>query len=230
LVADLNHILYHNFFLEYIMAMGMMNYLIKSALMLLIISIDSPSVYAQETKSQINIFNPETRKNYEDTQKLINKTRTKLDLVRTQNNARAREIEALTNKVGAIITRMSGQGKDNTALQSEISVLDEMLTIERNATDDLRTKNIQLLNKIDAIRIQNFFLENRHTEIVNKYETDLIETKKRLKNQSADVANGVTLNKQLESNIETLATEVVRLRNQIKLLKKNRYRSKLGAK
>ena len=210
--------------------MGMMNYLIKSALMLLIISIDSPSVYAQETKPQINIFNPETRKNYEDTQKLINKTRTKLDLVRTQNNARAREIEALTNKVGAIITRMSGQGKDNTALQSEISVLDEMLTIERNATDDLRTKNIHLLNKIDAIRIQNFSIENRHAEIVNKYETDLIETKKRLKIASADVANGVTLNKQLESNIETLATEVVRLRNQIKLLKKNRYRSKLGAK
>ena len=210
--------------------MGMMNYLIKSALMLLIISIDSPSVYAQETKSQINIFNPETRKNYEDTQKLINKTRTKLDLVRTQNNARAREIEALTNKVGAIITRMSGQGKDNTALQSEISVLDEMLTIERNATDDLRTKNIKLLNKIDAIRIQNFSVENRHIEIVNKYETDLIETKKRLRITIADMADGVKLNKQLESNIETLATEVVRLRNQIKLLKKNRYRSKLGAK
>ena len=210
--------------------MGMMNYLIKSALMLLIISIDSPSVYAQETKSQINIFNPETRKNYEDTQKLINKTRTKLDLVRTQNNARTREIEALTNKVGAIITRMSGQGKDNTALQSEISVLDEMVTVERNASDDLRTKNIQLLNKLNAIRIQNFSAGNRHTEIVNKYETDLIETKKRLKIASADVANGVTLNKQLESNIETLATEVVRLRNQIKLLKKNRYRSKLGAK
>jgi chromosome segregation ATPase len=212
------------------MAMGMMNYLIKSALMLLIISIDSPSVYAQETKPQINIFNPETRKNYEDTQKLINKTRTKLDLVRTQNNARAREIEALTNKVGAIITRMSGQGKDNTALQSEISVLDEMVTIERNATDDLRTKNIQLLNKLDAIRIQNFSVENRHTEIVNKYETDLIETKKRLEITIAGMADRVKLNKQLESNIETLATEVVRLRNQIKLLKKNRYRSKLGAK
>lgn len=212
------------------MAMGMMNYLIKSALMLLIISIDGPSVYAQETKPQINIFNPETRKNYEDTQKLINKTRTKLDLVRTQNNARAREIEALTNKVGAIITRMSGQGKDNTALQSEISVLDEMVTIERNATDDLRTKNIQLLNKLDAIRIQNFSVENRHTEIVNKYETDLIETKKRLEITIAGMADRVKLNKQLESNIETLATEVVRLRNQIKLLKKNRYRSKLGAK
>ena len=210
--------------------MGMMNYLIKSALMLLIISIDSPSVYAQETKSKINIFNPETRKNYEDTQKLINKTRTKLDLVRTQNNARAREIEALTNKVGAIITRMSGQGKDNTALQSEISVLDEMLTIERNAADDLRTKNIQLLNRLDTIRIQNFSAESRHTEIVNKYEADLIEIKKRLKITIADMADGVKLNKQLESNIETLATEVVRLRNQIKLLKKNRYRSKLGAK
>jgi chromosome segregation ATPase len=212
------------------MVMGMMNYLIKSALMLLIISIGGPSVYAQETKPQINIFNPETRKNYEDTQKLINKTRTKLDLVRTQNNARAREIEALTNKVGAIITRMSGQGKDNTALQSEISVLDEMVTIERNATDDLRTKNIQLLNKLDAIRIQNFSVENRHTEIVNKYETDLIETKKRLEITIAGMADRVKLNKQLESNIETLATEVVRLRNQIKLLKKNRYRSKLGAK
>jgi hypothetical protein len=125
---------------------------------------------------------------------------------------------------------MSGQGKDNTALQSEISVLDEMVTIERNATDDLRTKNIQLLNKLDAIRIQNFSVENRHTEIVNKYETDLIETKKRLEITIAGMADRVKLNKQLESNIETLATEVVRLRNQIKLLKKNRYRSKLGAK
>ena len=212
------------------MVMGMMNYLIKSALMLLIISIDSPSAYAQEPRSQINTFNPETRKNYEDTQKLINKTRTKLGLVRTQNNARTREIEALTKKVGVIITRMSGQGEDNTALQSKISVLDKMLTIERKATDDLRTKNIQLLNKLDTIRIQSFSIGNRHTETINKYEMDLIKTKNHLKTASTDVANGVKLNKQLEIDIETLATEVVRLRNQIKLLKKNRYRSKLGAK
>jgi len=184
-------------------------------------------VYAQELIPQIDTFNPETRKSYEDTQKLINETRTKLDLVRTQNNARTREIEALTNKIGAVIRKISGQGEDNTALQSEISVLDELLAIERKITGDLRIKNIQLVNKLNTIRIKNTSIKNQQTETAKINEAKLIKTKKRLKAVVAKMADRGEINKQLEINIKTLATEVVRLRKQIKLLKKNRYRSKL---
>ena len=211
------------------MAAWMINYLFKSFVILLIISTGSVLVYAQELIPQIDTFNPETRKSYEDTQKLINETRTKLDLVRTQNNARTREIEALTNKIGAVIRKISGQGEDNTALQSEISVLDELLAIERKITGDLRIKNIQLVNKLNTIRIKNTSIKNQQTETAKINEAKLIKTKKRLEAVVAKTASREKINKQLEINIKTLATEVVRLRKQIKLLKKNRYRSKLRA-
>lgn len=209
------------------MAAWMINYLFKSFVILLIISTGSVLVYAQELIPQIDTFNPETRKSYEDTQKLINETRTKLDLVRTQNNARTREIEALTNKIGAVIRKISGQGEDNTALQSEISVLDELLAIERKITGDLRIKNIQLVNKLNTIRIKNTSIKNQQTETAKINEAKLIKTKKHLEAVVAEMAGRGKINKQLEINIKTLATEVVRLRKQIKLLKKNRYRSKL---
>ena len=211
------------------MAAWMINYLFKSFVVLLIISTGSMLVYAQELIPQIDTFNPETRRSYEDTQKLINETRTKLDLVRTQNNARTREIEALTNKIGAVIRKISGQGEDNTALQSEISVLDELLAIERKITGDLRIKNIQLVNKLNTIRIKNTSIKNQQRETAKINEAKLMKTKKRLEAVVAKTASREKINKQLEFNIKTLATEVVRLRKQIKLLKKNRYRSKLRA-
>ena len=211
------------------MAAWMINYLFKSFVILLIISTGSVLACAQELNSQIDTFNPETRKSYEDTQKLINKTKTKLDLVRTQNNARTREIEALTNKIGAVIRKISGQGEDNTALQSEISVLDELLAIERKITGDLRIKNIQLVNKLNTIRIKNTSIKNQQRETAKINEAKLMKTKKRLEAVVAKTASREKINKQLEINIKTLATEVVRLRKQIKLLKKNRYRSKLRA-
>ena len=211
------------------MAAWMINYLFKSFVILLIISTGSVLVYAQELIPHIDTFNPETRKSYEDTQKLINETRTKLDLVRTQNNARTREIEALTNKISAVIRKISGQGEDNTALQSEISVLDELLAIERKITGDLRIKNIQLVNKINTIKIKNTSIKNLQTETAKINEAKLMKTKKRLEAVVAKTASREKINKQLEINIKTLATEVVRLRKQIKLLKKNRYRSKLRA-
>jgi len=184
---------------------------------------------AQEPKPEISTFNFKTRNNYKDTQKLINKTRTKLNLVRTQNNARAREIEALTNKVGVIINRMSGQGEDNTALQSEISVLDEMLTVERKANGDLKSKNIQLLDKLNTLKIQNTAIKNKSAETKSKYEANLLDSKNKLRVAISEITDRGELNKQLEIDLKTLATEVVRLRKQVQLLKKNRYRSKLGA-
>ena len=197
--------------------------------MLIILSIFSTGSIseAQEPETQINKFSSETRKNLINTQDLIQSTRTKLNLVQTQNKARAREIEALTNKVGIMITKMSGQGQDNTALQSEISVLDELLTIERKITGDLRVKNIQLRNELNTIRAHNNTIKKHHAKVIEKSKKKQIKTNNQLKIITDKMARREQKNNILKNDIKTLATEVVRLRKQIKLLKKNRYRSKL---
>ncbi len=83
---------------------------------------------------------------YKKTQEFINKTQSKIDRVRGETEARAKEIEALATRVGDIISAMSSQGEDNTNLISEISVLNELLTIERQTTTGLRG-DIDGLNK-----------------------------------------------------------------------------------
>ena len=198
-------------------------------IMLIILSIFSTGSIseAQEPETQINKFSPETRKNLINTQDLIQSTRTKLNLVQTQNKARAREIEALTNKVGIMITKMSGQGQDNTALQSEISVLDELLTVERKITGDLRVKNIQLRNELNIIKNHNNTIKKHHAKVIERNKKKQIKTNNQLKNITDEMARREQKNNILKNDIKTLATEVVRLRKQIKLLKKNRYRSKL---
>ena len=198
-------------------------------IMLIILSIFSTGSIseAQEPETQIDKFSAETRKNLINTQDLIQSTRTKLNLVQTQNKARAREIEALTNKVGIMITKMSGQGQDNTALQSEISVLDELLTIERKITGDLRVKNIQLRNELNIIKNHNNTIKKHHAKVIEKNKKKQIKTNNQLKIITDKMARREQKNNILKNDIKTLATEVVRLRKQIKLLKKNRYRSKL---
>ena len=198
-------------------------------IMLIILSIFSTGSIseAQKPETQINKFSAETRKNLINTQDLIQSTRTKLNLVQTQNKARAREIEALTNKVGIMITKMSGQGQDNTALQSEISVLDELLTIERKITGDLRVKNIQLRNELNIIKTHNNTIKKHHAKVIEKNKKKQIKTNNQLKIITDKMARREQKNNILKNDIKTLATEVVRLRKQIKLLKKNRYRSKL---
>ena len=191
-------------------------------IMLIILSIFSTGSIseAQEPETQIDKFSAETRKNLINTQDLIQSTRTKLNLVQTQNKARAREIEALTNKVGIMITKMSGQGQDNTALQSEISVLDELLTVERKITGDLRVKNIQLRNELNIIKNHNNTIKKHHEKVIEKNKKKQIKTNNQLKNITDEMARREQKNIILKNDIKTLATEVVRLRKQIKLLKK----------
>ncbi len=205
----------------------MIIYPVKSFLILLTIMVYGFTAYSQGSEPDPSNVTPDTHKSYKDTQKLINETQARLDLVRKQNNARAKEIEALTNKVGVIITKMSGQGKDNTALQSEISVLNELLSIERNITGDLRNKNTQLRRKLNALKIQNRTLTSQQGNIRKKNHAKITRLNERLRSAIVENSKKDRIINPLENNIEKLTAEVIRLKKQIKLLKENRYRSKL---
>ena len=75
----------------------------------------SPVIYAQSTIPKLDELSSRTRQNIKKTKDIISKTQSKIELIRSQNEIRTREIEGLTTKVGSIITKMSGQGKDNSA-------------------------------------------------------------------------------------------------------------------
>ncbi len=184
------------------------------------------AAFAQEAKPDLSAFSPETRKSYEDTQKFIDQTQSKISLVRTQTDARAKEIEALANRVGDIITKMSGQGEDNTALQSEISVLNELLALERKSTVDLRSENTKLSSAVETYKLENVALQKQHADLLKSKQAELAKTQLLLNVAVENAKSREKTNNVLVTNIQELTKETERLEKQVKILKENRYRSK----
>jgi hypothetical protein len=146
--------------------------------------------------------------------------------VRSQTEARAKEIEALANRVGDIITKMSGQGEDNTALQSEISVLNELLAIERKTTVDLRGENTNLVSVAELHKKQQAELKKQHADDLKSREAKLAKVQQRLNTALDTASTREKTNNVLVTNVERLTTETERLKKQVKILKQNRYRPK----
>ncbi len=184
------------------------------------------AAFAQEAKPDLSAFSPETRKSYEDTQKFIDQTQSKISLVRTQTDARAKEIEALANRVGDIITKMSGQGEDNTALQSEISVHNELLALERKSTVDLRSENTKLSSAVETYKLENVALQKQHADLLKSKQAELAKTQLLLNVAVENAKSREKTNNVLVTNIQELTKETERLEKQVKILKENRYRSK----
>ena len=149
-----------------------------------------------------------------------------ISLVRTQTEARAKEIEALANRIDKIITKMSGQGEDNTALLSEIAVLNELLALERQTTTDLRKDNSALMTAVETHKTANAEIKQKHDQELKLKQADLADAQKRLDNALATAASREKTNNVLVSNVETLTKETERLKKQVKILKENRYRPK----
>ena len=200
--------------------------MIRFLVLLLALADGTFSAHAQDKAPDLSAFSPETRKEYEATQKFIDQTQSKITLVRTQTEARAKEIEALANRVDEIITKMSGQGEDNTALLSEIAVLNELLALERQTTADLRKDNSALMTAVETHKKANAEIKQKHDQELKLKQADLADAQKRLDNALATAASREKTNNVLVSNVETLTKETERLKKQVKILKENRYRPK----
>ncbi len=200
--------------------------MIRFLVLLLALADGTFSAHAQDKAPDLSAFSTETRKEYEATQKFINQTQSKITLVRTQTETRAKEIEALANRVEKIITKMSGQGEDNTALLSEIAVLNELLALERQTTADLRKDNSALMTAVETHKTANAEIKQKHDQELKLKQADLADAQKRLDNALATAASREKTNNVLVSNVETLTKETERLKKQVKILKENRYRPK----
>ena len=121
---------------------------------------------------------------------------------------------------------MSSQGEDNSALQSEISVLNELLNLERQTTGDLRKENTRLTTAVDILKKERIGYEKLQIEKLRLKETELAGAQKRLNAALDSATTREKTNKVLLTNVEALTKEKDRLTKQVKLLKENRYRPK----
>ena len=91
---------------------------------------------------------------YKETQEFLAKTQNIIAKSRAETNAQAKEIEALANRVGELISNIGSTNEDASNLRSELSVQTDLLDIERKTTEGLRrqmlilSKNMDTQNKI----------------------------------------------------------------------------------
>jgi chromosome segregation ATPase len=191
--------------------------------------------------------NADPNSEFNKTQAFIAKTQSKIDRVRGESEARAREIEALATRVSDIISAMSSQGEDNTNLISEISVLNELLTIERQTTTSLRS-DIESLNGSRITRdaehkAAEAALKKQHREDVDAgaereaalskdivraqditaaAQKNLTAAEKKLSSALGSIAGQAQTSRVLASDVNTLRKQVRRLKSEIKLVKRRR--------
>lgn len=162
--------------------------------------------------------NLESSKDYKETQDVINKTQARIDQVRRDNDARAKEIEAIANKVGDVISTMSSQGEDNSSLRSEMAKLIGQLDLERDTAKGLRAELAKLNEKIKADQAGRGDLDVRLREAQEANR----ETEKRLSAALESIAGHARVNRQLVSDVENLQKEVEQLRRENELIRRLR--------
>ncbi len=180
----------------------------------------------KELAPDISALGPEAAKEFEDTQKFIDQTRSKISVYQAETEARAQEIESLADRVSDIVSSISSKDENNSNLRSEISVLTELLKLERQTTKVLRTD-------IATVKTALTSAETEHEAQQKKFERalkakDVARADAELKRDLAleSVLSHENTKKVLVDDIELLQMKIERLTKEVTLLKKNRYRSK----
>ena len=117
---------------------------------------------AQDTK-QIGIENdPE----YVRTQEFLAKTNNLIARTKAETDARAKEIEALTNRVGELIANMGSTSEDAFNLRSELSVQIDLLKIERETTEGLRRQMLVINKRLETEKQSKSKTENKLQNLI----------------------------------------------------------------
>ena len=87
---------------------------------------------------------------YLETQKFLAKTNNLIARTRAETDARAKEIEALTNREGELIANMGSTSEDAYNLRSELSVQIDLLKIERETTEGLRRQMLMINKRLET--------------------------------------------------------------------------------
>ena len=168
----------------------------------------------------------ENDKDYQETQKLLQETEGRIAKVRTETDARAKEIEALALRVGDIIANIGATSEDNSNLRSEMSVVTDLLSLERQTTHELRQEILAVNQKLDEANLSRLKSERQKDKTLSALRTENAKALKRLNESVETIADLAKTNQVLASDLEKATTEMERMEREVQLLKRGRYRPK----
>ena len=160
---------------------------------------------------------------YQETRKFLDDTQSQVAKVRAENDARAKEIEALAIRVGDIISNIGATSEDNTNLRSEISVLSDLLKLERQTTGELREDLKKLNTRFDDARLERLKSDRKKDQQIEELRRENTKALKRLNEAVETIADQAKTNQVLASDLEEAKQEMERQDKEIELLKNSRY-------
>ena len=103
---------------------------------------------------------------YVRTQEFLAKTNNLIARTKAETDARAKEIEALTNRVGELIANMGSTSEDAFNLRSELAVQIDLLKIERETTEGLRRQMLVINKRLETEKQSKSKTENKLQNLI----------------------------------------------------------------
>ena len=144
---------------------------------------------------------------YKETQKFLAKTQSIIEKSRAETNAQAKDLEALANRVGELISNIGSTNEDASNLRSELSVQTDLLNIERETTEGLRRQMLILSKNMDTQKKIKTDIEAKLQSVIASLGAENAEGKKRLGTLEAEKKKKSDIEAKLQSVIASLRAE-----------------------
>jgi len=144
---------------------------------------------------------------YKETQEFLAKTQSIIAKSRAETNAQEKDLEALANRVGELISNIGSTNEDASNLRSELSVQTDLLDIERKTTEGLRRQMLILSKNMDTQEKNKTDIEAKLQSMIASLGAENAEDKKRLSTLEAEKKKKSDIEAKLQSVIASLRTE-----------------------
>ena len=152
-------------------------------------------------------FDIENDPGYKETQEFLAKTQSIIAKSRAETNAQAKDLEALANRVGELISNIGSTNEDASNLRSELSVQTDLLNIERETTEGLRRQMLILSKNMDTQKKIKTDIEVKLQSVISSLGAENAEGKKRLSTLEAEKNKKSDIEAKLQSVIASLRAE-----------------------
>ena len=155
---------------------------------------------------------------YKETQKFLAKTQSIIEKSRAETNAQAKDLEALANRVGELISNIGSTNEDASNLRSELSVQTDLLNIERETTEGLRRQMLILSKNMDTQKKIKTDIEAKLQSMIASLGAENAEGKKRLGTLEAEKKKKSDIEVKLQSVIASLRAESTKSKKRLNTL------------
>ena len=155
---------------------------------------------------------------YKETQEFLEKTQSIIAKSRAETNAQEKDLEALANRVGELISNIGSTNEDASNLRSELSVQTDLLDIERKTTEGLRRQMLILSKNMDTQNKIKTEIEAKLQSVIASLGAENAEGKKRLSTLEAEKKKNSKIEAKLQSVIASLRAENTKVKKRLNSL------------